>query len=210
MLHKPAMVWIVLRTPRRIAGLVVVLAALLVWGVLLGRGVWGYGSELTGLGVLLLALQVSWNVLSYEARWYAVTERRLMVVGGVLGRFSTEMPLDSVRAIVVVRPWLERALGVGSVGFGSAATGGLEVLWVAVPGADAIADRVRDQINRPEVKTTTRKRAGKKTASKKAVTTKAAAKKTAPKKSPTKEPTTKKSPTKKPPTKKPPPGDADA
>jgi membrane protein YdbS with pleckstrin-like domain len=176
MLHKPAMVWVVLRTPRRIAGLVVALAGLLVWGKLLGHGVWGYGAQAAGFGVLLLALQVTWNVLHFEARWYAVTENRLMTIGGVLGRYSTEMPLDSVRGIVVVRPLLERLLGVGSVGFGSAATGGLEVFWIAVPEADRLADRVRAQIADPRVTTTTRQRATKKGVSKKGPVKKASKK----------------------------------
>lgn len=198
--HKPAMIWILLRTPRRIAGLFVALLVLVVWGKLLGHGAGGYGAELVGLGVLLLALQVSWNVLNYEARWYVVTERRLMSIGGVVGRFSSEMPLDSVRGIVVMRPWLERFVGVGSVGFGSAATGGLEVLWVAVASADQIADRVRTQIANPPPKTTTRKRAAKKPAAKKATTKKTASKKAA----------ARKAGVKKPPTQPPPEGGTDA
>jgi len=203
---RPAGVWVVLRTPWRLVLLVCAVVVSLVWWAS-GGGAW-----VVGLAVLLLALQVGWNALQLEARWYMVTERRVLAVGGVLGRFSTEMPLDAVRAVVIARPWLERMLGVGSVGFGSAATGGLEVLWVGVDGAEGVAERVRREMKGPEsgsvepvvqaARPATKAGVKKPVAKKKATAKKAVAKKTTTKKAVAKKTTTNKGATKKAPAKK--------
>lgn len=151
---RPALIWAVLRTPVRLLMLGFVVVASLVWWVSGGGGMSAGGMVgggwAVGVAVLLLALQVGWNALQIEARWYVVTERRVLAVGGVLGRFSTEVPLEAVRAVVIARPWLERAFGVGSVGFGSAATGGLEVLWVGVRDAEGVAEHARRVLRGPD------------------------------------------------------------
>ena len=109
-------------------------------------GVEGSSILLAGLGAL--AVRVVWAALQWVVRRYGVEEPdegppTVFGAVGVLNRTRSEVPVDGLRNIVVDKPFFQRILGIGSVGFASAGTGGYEVVWRIVGDPDALASRVR-------------------------------------------------------------------
>ncbi len=97
------------KTPRLIAGIVLVVAVIL-W---------------TGLHYL------RWRLLTY-----LLTDRRIMVESGVLSRTTESITLDRIQNTVIKRPLGDRMIGAGDIEISSAGRDGVEVLH-RIPNAQA-------------------------------------------------------------------------
>ena len=99
------------------------------------------------IGAAGLAIRFVWAVLQWATRSYGVeagTDGELVFSAvGVLDCTRSEVRLGDVRNVVVDRPFVQRVLGVGSVGFATAGTGGFEVVWRVVGDPTGRAARVR-------------------------------------------------------------------
>ncbi len=112
------------------------------WGLRsAGWPVWAARLEAWALTVAVLAL--GWYFLEWLSRAYVLTERRLIAVAGILFQSISEAPLRDVRTLAVTRSLIERILGLGSLGAGTAGTGAYEVVWVMLARPDAVLARVR-------------------------------------------------------------------
>ncbi len=104
-------------------------------------------------GGIALAARFVWAVLEWACRAYGVADERGTTVIwseiGVLNRTRSTVPLDRLRAVVVDQPFVQRLLGIGTVGFASAGTDGFEVVWRLVGGPKQAASRVRDPQEAP-------------------------------------------------------------
>ncbi|MEN3942036.1 PH domain-containing protein [Prosthecobacter sp. SYSU 5D2] len=76
-------------------------------------------------------------------RVYVVTEERVEVVWGILGRSSKEVRICDIRSIDVYESGLKGLLGLGTVDFSSAANSGIEVQFRDIRGAHAVKELVR-------------------------------------------------------------------
>lgn len=114
-------------------------------------GAWGlrsagwpvWASRLETASVVIALLAVLWYFLEWLARAYVLTERRLIAVSGILFQSISEAPLRDVRTLAVTRSLIERILGLGSLGAGTAGTGAYEVVWVMLARPDAVLARIR-------------------------------------------------------------------
>ncbi len=97
--------------------------------------------------VLLVLLTVLWQALEWLSREYALTDRRIVTLAGVLRQSVSDVPLRSVRNLVVVRSLLERLLGLGTLGAATAGTSGYEMVWVQIDGADGVLAEVRRAVD---------------------------------------------------------------
>lgn len=141
---KPHPAFLLLASPRRLGVLVLVVVLAEVFGGVIG----GWARPIAGVSGMLIGLQIISNSLQYATRWYVLTERRVMRVGGVLSQVALELPLRRVELFAVARPPLERLLGLGRVGFASGATGGVEVVWSTIARPREVLDRVRPMVER--------------------------------------------------------------
>lgn len=112
-------------------------------------------SGLSGLVVrvtlLLVALVLAWAFLDWLCRRYVLTDRRAIVIFGVLHQRMAELPLDRVQNVGVSKPLIPRLLGLGHVGLASAGTDGYEVVWRALARPEDRAREVRKAIDARKV-----------------------------------------------------------
>lgn len=92
-----------------------------------------------GLGLALFILVG----IARSTRTYLVTEERVEVVWGLLGRSSREVRICDIRSIDVHESGLKGLLGLGTVNFSSAANADVEVQFRDIRGAHEVKELVR-------------------------------------------------------------------
>lgn len=97
-------------------------------------------APITGMAALTLLLVVG---IARGTRTYLVTEERVEVVWGLLGRSSREVRICDIRSIDVYESGLKGLLGLGTVDFSSAANAGIEVKFSDIRGAHEVKELVR-------------------------------------------------------------------
>ncbi len=102
----------------------------------------------------LLALLASTATLTCVAiarfsKDYVVTEQRVELIWGVMGRSSKEVRICDIRSIDVYESGLKGLLGLGTLDFSSSANSGVEVQFKNVRGAHAVKQLVRQLQSRP-------------------------------------------------------------
>ena len=156
---RPHWMFVVFFPIRQYAGIAVL--SLCAW---LGLVVWGWAgfqapappglAWVLGGGAFLARLV--WAILQWATRAYGLNgEGRLWSAFGVLNRRRNEAGVEQVRSVSVDKPFFQRLLGLGSIGFATAGTSGFEVSWVIVADPDGLAARVgsadsRSSTGRPE------------------------------------------------------------
>jgi dephospho-CoA kinase len=72
-----------------------------------------------------------------------MTDRRVLRMAGILRRHTADMPLDRIQHLVLERTVGERILGLGTIGFATAGTAGMEAYWISVDRAEQKIGEVR-------------------------------------------------------------------
>ncbi len=148
---RPSPLYIVLRSLGVLAWIIAI-AAVMLWlgsvGVIRAGAMPFLLAAAALLGVVLI-----WRTLDWACRSYALIRGgpgggRVEASWGVLRRSSVEAPLDAIRSIVIHRLLRERLFGLGSIGFATAATDGVEVAWWMVPDPQKIRTLARAEIER--------------------------------------------------------------
>ena len=108
----------------------------------------GLGSPF-GTKYLIVGLTLASGVLMAIAairfsRDYLVTDERVEVVWGIIGRSSKEVRIQDIRAIDVHERGLAGLLGIGTVDFSSAGNAGVEVQFHQIRKAHSVKELVRD------------------------------------------------------------------
>lgn len=95
---------------------------------------------MSGLSALLLLIIIG---IGRASRDYMVTEERVEVVWGIMGRSSKEVRICDIRSIDVHQSGLKGLLGLGSVDFSSAANAGIEIQFRDIRRAHQVKELVR-------------------------------------------------------------------
>jgi len=98
-------------------------------------------APMSGLSALIILITVF--VLRISKDHY-VTEERVEVVWGILGRSSKEVRICDIRSIDVLQGGLKGLLGLGTVNFSSAANAGVEVQFRDIRDAHKVKELVRE------------------------------------------------------------------
>lgn len=85
-----------------------------------------------GVGAVLALARLVWAAAQWAARRYGLTGDLVWAESGVLNRRRDELKTDRVQSIALDRPLAPRMVGLGSIGFATAGTGGYEVVWYLV------------------------------------------------------------------------------
>ncbi len=93
-----------------------------------------------GLGLLVL---VPWWIKCLGTELF-VTERRTILRRGILSRKISDIMNEDVRNIQISQSFLQRLLGVGTVGVSSSGQSGVEIEVAGIPDPES----VRELINR--------------------------------------------------------------
>lgn len=132
LLVKPSLWFILLTSARFIlvtTGVAYLLAARSDW--LLG----GYVSVQTIATVALLLVmgRLVWALLVWTSHIYLLTNQRIVTIKGVINVSMFQASLRKMQRTVLYRPLLERMLGLGTLGFSTAATETFDSVWVMIP-----------------------------------------------------------------------------
>jgi uncharacterized membrane protein YdbT with pleckstrin-like domain len=103
------------------------------------------------LGILLLAaygaglLIIAGIFIARARHTYMITSRMIMIETGLVAKSSSEVRIQDIRSINLLKHGIAGLLGVGDLEFSSAATDRAEITFRAIPHAAAVRDRVRAQ-----------------------------------------------------------------
>lgn len=98
------------------------------------------------LGLIVLLGRLLWESLVWMSRSYAMTDRRIVAIVGVLRRLQIDLPLDHIQHVALYRSIRERATGLGTLLFATAGTATTEIAWVMVWSPESMLRTVRAQI----------------------------------------------------------------
>ncbi|MBX3351955.1 MAG: PH domain-containing protein [Phycisphaeraceae bacterium] len=100
----------------------------------------------TTYAIVLAIGRVLWQFLVWWNEGYILTNRRVIRAGGVLRRFRFEAPLSNIQHLAMVKSIPERIFGLGTIGFATAGTGGVEAAWLMVGKADGVFETVQKAV----------------------------------------------------------------
>lgn len=142
---KPSLWFVVLTSIRWLLAMLLVL-------VLAGYG--GYSFPLFKTpaviqgAVILAALRVVFAVMQWVSRLYVLTNRRILRLTGILNIDLFECPLTRIQHTYLTMCWYERLLGLGSISFATAGSGGVEASWTLVNNPLEVHERLRSAIHK--------------------------------------------------------------
>ncbi len=88
------------------------------------------------------------RVLRWRFATYLLTDRRIVMEGGVLSRTAETIPLDRIQNTVIHRPLGDRLIGAGDIEIESAGRDGVEVLH-RIPRAETFYNELLAAMNAP-------------------------------------------------------------
>ena len=94
-----------------------------------------------GIGLLIL---LTWWLKCLSVT-LTVTTQKTIKRTGILSKATTEVYHEDVRNIQVRQTWFQRICKVGSIGIGSAATSGLEIVLDGILNPDKVKSIIEDQ-----------------------------------------------------------------
>lgn len=104
------------------------------------------GGLIVRLAIVILLLHLAIGILRWLSRLYVLTERRVIVVAGVLAQQAGDVPLARVQHVVVDRTLLERILRLGTLGIATAGGGGGDgtvIRWLIIAKPARIMATIR-------------------------------------------------------------------
>lgn len=145
---RPSAWFILLRSGRRNAALVIAALASF-WAVSrFGGGALDPSWVLWAWAGLLVPLLV-YDALDWATRRYVLTDRRVLSARGVFSRAASDVPLDRVQDLALVRSLAERLLGLGSVGVSSAGGPIVDCWWRCIAEPGRAMEAIRSAMKAP-------------------------------------------------------------
>lgn len=143
---KPSLWFVVFTSARWMIGLGVILTTTLWLGAPLGMN-----KPLVVKAVLALAAaRFGFALLQWVSRLYVLTNRRIMRLRGIFNVDLFECQLSKIQNTYLTMAWYERPASLGSIGFATAGTGGIEASWTHLNNPLEVHERVRSAIHRAQ------------------------------------------------------------
>jgi membrane protein YdbS with pleckstrin-like domain len=102
-----------------------------------------FGARYLVIGASLALVTILATALTRFSKEYLVTEERVEIVWGIIGRSSKEVRVRDIRSIDVHESGLTGLIGIGTVDFSSAANSGVEVQFRDIRKAHRVKELVR-------------------------------------------------------------------
>lgn len=104
----------------------------------------------SALGFAAPVAWLVWQLVERASRTYVLTDRRVVMIAGVLRQAVVDVPITNVLQASVFRTIPERLLGLGTVTFATAGTGGQDIRWRVLDRPLDTLRVARDAIDRAE------------------------------------------------------------
>jgi uncharacterized membrane protein YdbT with pleckstrin-like domain len=135
-----------------LGAIVVVVVALVLNAVLPSKiGSLSITTVKTVIVLVLIIAAVLWagvRFLQWRFATYHLTDKRIVMEGGILSRTAETIPLDRIQNTVIHRPLGDRLIGAGDIEIESAGRDGVEVLH-RIPKAEAFYNELLATMNAP-------------------------------------------------------------
>ncbi len=128
-----------------------IVVMLLAWGLLRWVGMLTAQLvyvQLSWVPLAILALRFMLGLIDWLAREHILTETRVIARSGIIRRVQVELPLARVQHSMLVKPFGERLMGLGSIGLTTAGTGGVDLVWRGVELPERVLETIRQQVQR--------------------------------------------------------------
>lgn len=105
----------------------------------------------TVIALILIVASVLWaglRLLRWRFATYHLTDKRIVMEGGILSRTAETIPLDRIQNTVIHRPIGDRLIGAGDIEIKSAGRDGVEVLH-RIPKAEQFYNELLTAMNAP-------------------------------------------------------------
>ncbi len=147
LLIKPSPLFILLTSLRFVLG--VLLTAILAVRVLdLHESALISNNGIAILATLLVLGRLVWALAVWTSHVYFLTNQRVVTIKGVFNLSIVQAPLRKIQRTTLYRPFIERILGLGSIGFATAATTDYDATWVMIAHPTAIHEQIVAAIRR--------------------------------------------------------------
>jgi uncharacterized membrane protein YdbT with pleckstrin-like domain len=135
-----------------LGALVVIVVAIVLNAVLPAKiGSLSITTVKTVVALVFIVAAVLWaglRVLRWRFATYHLTDRRIVMEGGILSRTAETIPLDRIQNTVIHRPIGDRLIGAGDIEIESAGRDGVEVLH-RIPKAEQFYNELLTTMNAP-------------------------------------------------------------
>jgi uncharacterized membrane protein YdbT with pleckstrin-like domain len=135
-----------------LGALVVIVVAIVLNAVLPAKiGSLSITTVKTVVALVFIVAAVLWaglRVLRWRFATYHLTDRRIVMEGGILSRTAETIPLDRIQNTVIHRPIGDRLIGAGDIEIESAGRDGVEVLH-RIPKAETFYNELLTTMNAP-------------------------------------------------------------
>jgi uncharacterized membrane protein YdbT with pleckstrin-like domain len=135
-----------------LAALVIIVIAIVLNAVLPSKiGSASITTIKTVIAAVLIVAAVLWaglRILRWRFATYHLTDKRIVMEGGILSRTAETIPLDRIQNTVIHRPLGDRLIGAGDIEIESAGRDGVEVLH-RIPKAEAFYNELLTTMNTP-------------------------------------------------------------
>jgi uncharacterized membrane protein YdbT with pleckstrin-like domain len=136
-----------------VLGAVVVIVVALVLNAVLPAKIGSLSITTVKLVVVLVLIiaSVLWaglRILRWRFATYHLTDKRIIMEGGILSRTAETIPLDRIQNTVIHRPLGDRLIGAGDIEIESAGRDGVEVLH-RIPKAETFYNELLTTMNAP-------------------------------------------------------------
>jgi len=137
----------------RILAAIVIVAVVVVLDVVLPSKIGSVSitTVKTVVALVVIVIAAGWaglSVLRWRFATYHLTDRRIIMEGGILSRTAETIPLDRIQNTVIHRPLGDRLIGAGDIEIESAGRDGREILH-RIPKAQAFYNELLTTINAP-------------------------------------------------------------
>ncbi|HUZ69654.1 MAG TPA: PH domain-containing protein [Candidatus Saccharimonadales bacterium] len=105
----------------------------------------------TVVAIVFIVAAVLWaglRILRWRFATYHLTDKRIVMEGGILSRTAETIPLDRIQNTVIHRPIGDRLIGAGDIEIESAGRDGVEVLH-RIPKAEQFYNELLTAMNAP-------------------------------------------------------------
>jgi len=98
--------------------------------------------------MLVVLARLVWAAMLWTSHVYVLTDRRIITIKGVVNVMIFQAPLRKLQRTALYKPWYLRILGLGTIGFATAATEVFDSTWLMIPHPMQTHDQIVAAMNR--------------------------------------------------------------
>ena len=103
----------------------------------------------TTLAVGWILAGLVWRIIAWLSRAYILTDRRMLVIKGVITRAAGDVPLRNIQNSTMTQSAAERVLQLGTIGVATAGSDGAAINWLMVPRPREVLGSIRSAAEAP-------------------------------------------------------------